>query len=27
VVNVERAAMLAEGDRGVPPSMRGLLGL
>lgn len=27
VVNVERAAMLVEGDRGVPPSMRGLLGL
>jgi glyoxylase-like metal-dependent hydrolase (beta-lactamase superfamily II) len=27
VVNVERAAMLADGDRGVPPSIRGLLGL
>ena len=26
-VNVERAAMLADGDRGVPPSMRPLLGL
>lgn len=26
VVNVERAAMLADGDRGVPPSMLALLG-
>jgi hypothetical protein len=26
-VNVERAALLATGDRGVPPSMRPLLGL
>ena len=26
-VNVERAAMLADGDRGVPPSMRRLLGI
>ena len=26
-VNVERAAMLADGDRGLPPSMRPLLGL
>jgi glyoxylase-like metal-dependent hydrolase (beta-lactamase superfamily II) len=26
-VNVERAAMLADGDRGVPPSMRQLLGM
>jgi hypothetical protein len=27
VVNIERAAMLADGDRGVPPSIRALLGL
>jgi glyoxylase-like metal-dependent hydrolase (beta-lactamase superfamily II) len=26
-VNVERAAMLADGDRGLPPSMRPLLGM
>jgi glyoxylase-like metal-dependent hydrolase (beta-lactamase superfamily II) len=26
-VNVERAAMLADGDRGLPPSMRPLLGI
>ena len=26
-VNVERAAMLADGDRSVPPSMRPLLGI
>jgi len=27
VVNVERAAMLADGDHSVPPSMRGVLGI